>query len=250
VTELLVQVKKQLEQSQHQMEQSHRQMEQSQRQLEQSQREVKALKQQVEVLTKRVEQTPVAPARGVAPAPDAKDVVVMQQPGNLAARKQEPAPAATGPLSKDQPPQPALYDPMHDLVAATGLLSEGEFPGSFKLPGTDTSLGFHGYAKLDIIRDLNAFQGDTVSFPAIPLDGTAAARRQGATRLQARQSRFNIETRTPTEYGTLRTLIEGDFFGAGRNEFTSNSSAFRLRHAYGELGPVPTSWTPNRHRRV
>ena len=78
VTELLVQVKKQLEQSQHQMEQSHRQLEQSQRQLEQSQREVKALKQQVEVLTKRVEQTLVAPARDVAPAPDAKDAVVMR----------------------------------------------------------------------------------------------------------------------------------------------------------------------------
>jgi hypothetical protein len=71
VTELLVQVKKKLEQSQ-------RQMEQSQRQLEQSQREVKALKQQVEVLTKRVEQTLVAPARDVAPAPDAKDAVVMR----------------------------------------------------------------------------------------------------------------------------------------------------------------------------
>ena len=78
VTELLVQVKKKLEQSQRQMEQSHRQLEQSQRQLEQSQREVKALKQQVEVLTKRVEQTPVAAARGVAPAPDAKDAVVMR----------------------------------------------------------------------------------------------------------------------------------------------------------------------------
>ena len=127
---------------------------------------------------------------------------------------------------------------MHDLVAATGLLSVGEFPGSFKIPGTDTSLGFHGYAKLDIIHDLNAFQGDNVSFPAIPLDGTAAARRQGATRLHARQSRFNIETRTPTEFGTLRTLIEGDFEGVGGNELTSNSSAFRLRHAYGELGPV------------
>ena len=238
VTELLVQVKKQLEQSQHQMEQSHRQLEQSQRQLEQSQREVKALKQQVEVLTKRVEQTPAAPAPGAVPASDAKNVVVMQQPGNLPGRKQEPAPAATGPVPKGESPQPVPQGPVHDLVAATGLLSEGEFPGSFKLPGTNTSLGFHGYAKLDIIHDLNAFQGDSVSFPGIPLDGTAAARRQGATRLHARQSRFNIETRTPTEYGTLRTLIEGDFFGAGGTEFTSNSSAFRIRHAYGELGPV------------
>jgi cell division protein FtsB len=66
VTDLLVQVKKQLEQSQ-------RQMEQSKRQLEQSQRDITALKQQVEVLTKRVAQTPRAPAAAVAPAPDAKE---------------------------------------------------------------------------------------------------------------------------------------------------------------------------------
>src|SRR5262249_19701984 len=132
----------------------------------------------VEVLTKRVEQTPAAPAPGAVPAPDAKNVVVMQQPANLPGRKQEPAPAATGPVPKGESPQPVPHDPVHDLVAATGLLSEGEFPGSFKLPGTNTSLGFHGYAKLDIIRDLNAFQGDSVSFPGIPLDGTAAARRQ------------------------------------------------------------------------
>jgi hypothetical protein len=44
VTDLLVQVKKQLEQSQ-------LQMEQSKRQLEQSQKEITALKQQVEILT-------------------------------------------------------------------------------------------------------------------------------------------------------------------------------------------------------
>jgi hypothetical protein len=61
VTDLLVQVKKQLEQSQ-------RQMEQSKRQLEQSQKEITALKQQVEVLTKRVAQTPRAPAAVVVPA--------------------------------------------------------------------------------------------------------------------------------------------------------------------------------------
>jgi hypothetical protein len=87
VTDLLVQVKKQLEQSQRQMEQSKRQLEQSKRQLEQSQKEITALKQQVEVLTKRVEQTPVAPAPGMVPVPDAKDVVVMQQPARNRSRR-------------------------------------------------------------------------------------------------------------------------------------------------------------------
>jgi len=111
VTELLVQVKKQLEQSQRQMEQSHRQLEQSQRQLEQSQREVKALKQQVEVLTKRVEQTPVAAAQAMAPAPDAKDVVAMQQPGNLPGAEAGTSASShrsafERPVSPAGPPQP------------------------------------------------------------------------------------------------------------------------------------------------
>ena len=65
-----------------------------------------------------------------------------------------------------------------------------------------------------------------------------AAQRQGATRLNGRQSRLNVETRTPTGLGTLRTFIEGDFYGTGGNELSSNSTTFRLRHAYGELGPV------------
>jgi hypothetical protein len=89
-----------------------------------------------------------------------------------------------------------------------------------------------------MIHDLNAPQGDFVSFPSIPLAGTVAARRQGDTRLDARQSRFNIETRTQTAYGTAKTLIEGDLEGVGGNEFASNSTTFRLRHAYGELGPL------------
>src|SRR5258708_5811279 len=122
--------------------------------------------------------------------------------------------------------------------ASSGFFAKGSFPGSYKIPGTNTSLRLGGYAKLDIIHDLNAPQGDFVSFPSIPLAGTVAARRQGDTRLDARQSRFNIETRTPTAYGTAKTLIEGDLEGVGGNEFASNSTTFRLRHAYGGLGPL------------
>ncbi|HLZ68112.1 MAG TPA: DcaP family trimeric outer membrane transporter [Aliidongia sp.] len=115
---------------------------------------------------------------------------------------------------------------------------KGSFPRSFRIPGTDTSLRIGGYVKLDAIYDADAPQGDEISPTTIPLAGTPAARRQGSFRLDARQSRFDIETRTPTEYGQLKTYIEGDFYGSGGNEFSSNSTTFRIRHAYGELGPV------------
>ena len=126
VTSLLGKVKKQLEQSQ-------RQMEQSQRQLEQSQKEIKALKQQVEALTKRVEQTPVVPAPGV-PAPDAQNVVVTQQPGNLPGRTVGPPTTATG-VGTPGAPQPVAAAPISSggdkiKVSFSGQVDRAEIYGN------------------------------------------------------------------------------------------------------------------------
>ncbi|MCR6632411.1 MAG: DcaP family trimeric outer membrane transporter [Magnetospirillum sp.] len=118
--------------------------------------------------------------------------------------------------------------------------SSGSFPGSFLIPGTNTSMKIGGYVKLDIIDDLKGTNqnGSTVDFSTIQIDGTPQAKRQNQVALTARQSRLNIETRTPTEYGDLKTFIEGDFLGAGSNETYSNSATLRMRHLYGELGGV------------
>jgi hypothetical protein len=58
-----------------------------------------------------------------------------------------------------------------------------------------------------------------------------------------RESRFNVETRTPTAWGETRTFIEFDF--AGCNNFScnnveqvSNPLVPRIRYAYGTLGGV------------
>ncbi len=123
-------------------------------------------------------------------------------------------------------------------IAPAQAVTGGDFPGSFKLPGSDTSYAIHGYAKVDAIYDLDASVGDATGFGAIPPDDTTADNRAPNFRLHARQSRFNIQSRTPTEYGQLKTYIEGDFEGAGGNQVISNSSTFRLRHAYGQLGPI------------
>jgi hypothetical protein len=62
--------------------------------------------------------------------------------------------------------------------------------------------------------------------------------------MTASESRFNIETRTPTSYGELKTFIEGDFTNpngltnSSSLKLNSNSYGFRLRYAYGTLGPV------------
>lgn len=82
----------------------------------------------------------------------------------------------------------------------------GDFPGSFKLPGSDTSVGIHGYTKLDFIVDINQTLGDSFDFTAISPNGSTA-QRGGQFRLHARESRLTFETRTPTNYGQLRTFI-------------------------------------------
>jgi outer membrane murein-binding lipoprotein Lpp len=121
----------------------------------------------------------------------------------------------------------------------TNAVTGGDFPGSFKLPGTNTSVQISGYVKGDVAYDFDAPTGGGAVFDptAIPLDGTAASKRRGQFFLGARESRFGIDARTPTDWGDLRIFIQGDFYGAGGNELNTNSYGFRLRQAYGQLGP-------------
>ena len=115
------------------------------------------------------------------------------------------------------------------------VVTAGDEPGSFKLPGSHTSVSISGYIKGDLIYDLDADVGDSFAASAIPIDGTPAANQENHTRLHARQSRLRVRTKTELDDGDeIRTHWEGDFFGAGGNESFSNSSAFRIRHAYGE----------------
>ena len=72
-------------------------------QLDQDQRQIQALRRQVDTLSKRVEQTPVAPAPGV-PDPEARNVVVTQQPGNLPGRSVGPPNTAGGVGPPGAPP--------------------------------------------------------------------------------------------------------------------------------------------------
>ncbi|MGE5385382.1 MAG: DcaP family trimeric outer membrane transporter [Betaproteobacteria bacterium] len=124
------------------------------------------------------------------------------------------------------------------------VVTAGDEDGTFKLPGSDTSVGIYGYARLDAYVDLKGRQaGDwAADIGSQPLNGIGDTRK-GKTNLTARQSRFGIKTITPTEMGTLRTMIEGDFVQNRAGGFTdadytamvSSGYQLRLRHAYGEI---------------
>ena len=65
----------------------------------------------------------------------------------------------------------------------------------------------------------------------------------GHTYFGVRQSRLGVKSSTPTKYGELKTQFEFELFGTGVD---AGQTTFRLRHAYGELGPIGAgqTWSP------
>jgi hypothetical protein len=124
-----------------------------------------------------------------------------------------------------------------------GTAAGAEGKPTFLFPGTDTSVTLGGYVKLDaILSDKSAgvdSVGDQMLNPGlIPVGADAGAHKKNQVTLHARQTRLSLGTSTPTSRGDLKTYLEGDFFGdlPNGNETSTNSSGFRLRHAYGALG--------------
>jgi hypothetical protein len=147
----------------------------------------------------------------------------------------------------------------------------GSFPGSFLVPGTNTSIGFHGFIQMDATYDMsgggrytNVGSEDSPSgFEGLgtTLAATSAHNIHGNTNFYARATRPNLETRTPTAWGELKTYIEIDFLSTavtnnaiaasntgvvaqqtgGAYDTSGNLTqrfAPALRQAYGTLGPI------------
>jgi hypothetical protein len=131
-----------------------------------------------------------------------------------------------------------------NVVKNNKLVTAGDEDGTFKLFGSETSVGIYGYAHLDMYKDLEGRQtGDRAAdIGSQPVGALGGDTRKGKFNMTARQSRLGIKTVTPTEMGMLRTKIEADFVkspdGSDANLDTNlllNNYVFRLRHAYGEL---------------
>jgi hypothetical protein len=125
-------------------------------------------------------------------------------------------------------------EPMgHQYETEDALRSD--LPGlSLRIPGSQSEVRFYGFANVNGFRDFNARnQNDAPPAQTIPLANSTAAMQGGDFGLSARFSRFGIDTRSLTDWGTLETRIEGDF--GGSSPLTTNA-AFRLRLAFGEIG--------------
>lgn len=103
---------------------------------------------------------------------------------------------------------------------------------SFRIPGTETDFRIGGYIKADFIYDFDNDLGEVAN----PFLADVTSREtDGKFNAHALESRINIGTSTPTEYGQLNTYFESHFLGRpaqGEEELN------QIRHAYMELGPV------------
>ncbi|MCK7579327.1 MAG: porin [Chromatiales bacterium] len=117
----------------------------------------------------------------------------------------------------------------------------GDVKGSFKIPGTDTSLAFGGYVKVDAIYNSVSTGADRIADqflipPAIPVGSSTRGEHSELT-LTARESRLWLKSFTPTVWGDLNTYLEMDFYADDPiDERVTNPHGPRLRHAYGTLG--------------
>ncbi len=130
-------------------------------------------------------------------------------------------------------------------TAAARPVTAGSIPGSFLIPGTDTSMKIYGNVRVDATYDLAGRNNDirnndwaSVVF-AQPFDTNSANRlRTNQLYATARASRFGFVTSTPSAWGDIEVKLEGDFNAPNdyMGELGSNGTQLRLRHAYGRVG--------------
>lgn len=99
------------------------------------------------------------------------------------------------------------------------------------------SFEVYGFAQLDYVQDFKRVHPDwdaTLRPSKIPtVDGIYGD--DGQAILSARQSRLGVQARQPVGGDDLYVKFEFDLYGVGDD---AGQTTFRLRHAYGEWGPI------------
>jgi hypothetical protein len=216
---------------------------------------IAALREQVAALTRRLEEVERRQAAQTAAKPDASaerllssSILEEVRVAQTAAKEAQAAAAEVKAAQRSIQSAP-VSGPVITAGTVQGLLPPEEMgstssgddalrsdlPGiALRIPNTDTEVRVYGFAKMTAWSDFEARnQSDAPAVQTIPLDGSGADQQGGDFGMTSRFSRFGIDTRSLTEWGTLETRLEGDF---GGGVATSNNAVFRLRQAWGELG--------------
>ena len=137
------------------------------------------------------------------------------------------------------------------LMMLPFTLVAGDAPGVFKVPGTDTTMKIYGFAELNGTYDMGTHNSDIDDFdwasflPTQPFDHPVPGVQSAATKnnslyMTGRTSRLGFTTTTPSDFGPITMVLEGDFNSPSPSNFssptTTNGNTFRLRKAYGQIG--------------
>ena len=112
-------------------------------------------------------------------------------------------------------------------------------------PKGESSFQIYGFAMLDAGYQFKQNQSDW--FDVLRVTKLPSFKNEfapdGKVFYGVRQTRLGVKSSTPTKYGELKTQFEFELFGTGVD---AGQTTFRLRHAYGELGPVGAgqTWSP------
>jgi len=204
---------------------------------ETTQATIAAMKRQIEALQHRVEELegqhrdtkpPAATRRSATPAPAAAPAPVVAVPAAA------PAPVAPVPVLQPAGTIPGLLPPEPMGEQFEDAL-RSDLPGlSIRIPGSQSEVRFYGFANVNGYRDFNGRnQTDAPTAQTIPLANSPADMQGGDFGLSSRFSRFGLDTRSLTSWGTFESRLEGDFGGGAP---ASGNALFRLRLAFGELG--------------
>lgn len=102
----------------------------------------------------------------------------------------------------------------------------------------NTTASVYGYAKLDMIYDVDNDLGNLAARPKIKLDGQPSS--DGHFNTHAYQSRLGFKTATPMGGSNLTTMVEVDWF-----DNAPEGGDLRLRHAFGSWNGITAgkTWT-------
>jgi hypothetical protein len=115
------------------------------------------------------------------------------------------------------------------------FVTRGLFPGSYLVPGTNTSFRFRGFVRLTGLYDFNPIGSrDDFVTNTIPVPQQSGQNYN----FSARYSRIGLDTWTPTPLfeWNVHTFIEGDFFNGPAQAAGGGGNPFRLRFAFIDFG--------------
>jgi hypothetical protein len=179
-----------------------------QQQLESQQKQIDAQRESIQQLQGQMRSL----VKDAVPPPDKAVVKLPTEMTTEPVRVPRPRRAAISQFSK------------HDQTGATGSNSWiGDHSKTVKMPGSETEIGIHGYAELQIFHDTDGIDDNSFVPKEIDVDGSASQ-----TKFSVNPSRLEISSATPIQPGQLNTFFTLDMNGE------KDKADIRMRMAYGE----------------